>query len=249
MRTTIAVIAASLGILTAMPVRAATPDEIIDRAIAAQAAKPEDLAKRRVERILLETKSFSGGDVLVTREVIVDGPDRLRYNNIFANPQSEQRIILVLNRNRVWRASNDIPYQEQSLSSVDEFRAEAHGRWVGTLIPLKDKSYTLTALLDSRFEGEDVHVLKVSKRFRPDVLLFFSKKSGLLVRVSYKTTENGVPVRKEHVFSEYRKFDGLTLPGRMVDYVSGNKMADYKVKEYKFLDKQPEGIFEKADVK
>jgi hypothetical protein len=41
----------------------------------------------------------------------------------------------------------------------------------------------------------------------------------------------------------------LLLPGKIADIVNGNRVGDYKVKEYKFLDKQPQGIFEKIDVK
>ena len=48
--------------------------------------------------------------------------------------------------------------------------------------------------------------------------MFFSKKSGLLLKVSYKATEEGTPVRKEHIFGDYKKFNGLLLPGKMTDY-------------------------------
>lgn len=249
MRTLLVAIATLLGIQAANG-ETATPEEIIDRAMKAQTDKPEDLAKRRMERIQMEGLFHNTvPPVPIAREVIIEGPDRVRYNNTFKYPQGEQRLILCLNKTRVWRANSDGQFQEDNLSIVDEFQAEAHGKWVSTLFPLKEKSFTLTALLDSRIEGEDVQVIKASTRFRPDVLLFFSKKSGLLVKVSYKTTESGVAVRKEHIYGDYRKFDGVLLPGRIVDVVSGNKTADYKVKEYKFLDKQPAGIFEKPDVK
>jgi hypothetical protein len=154
-----------------------------------------------------------------------------------------------LNGNRGWRASTDIPFQEHNLTQVDEFQAEAHGKWLATLHPLIGNNYTLTKLLDSRVEGQDTQVVKASARFRPEVLLFFSKTSGLLVKVSYKTTESGVAARKEHIYGDYKKFDGLLLPGKVVDIVNGNRVAEYKIKEYKFLDKQPAGTFEKPDVK
>ncbi len=222
-----------------------SPKDIIDRAIKAQAPKPEDLAKRRVERVTMEGKISFGGEVPIVREIIAEWPSRVRYNNTLKNPQGENRINFALNADRGWKWTADSGLEEFTFNQVDEFRAEAHGRWLATLYPLKDAALTLTPLPEIRVDDEEAQVVKASARFRPDVLLFFSKKTGLLRKASYKTTEGGVPVRKEHIFSDYKKFDGLLLPGKEVDMQNGNKMAEFTIKEYKFLDKPPEGVFEK----
>lgn len=229
--------------------QSATAKEIVDRAIKAQAEKPDDLAKRRIERIVMEGKITFGGDTPIVREIIAEWPTRLRYNNTLKNPQGETRINFALNGDRGWRVGTEIPFEEYDLNKVDEFRAEAHGKWIATLYPLRESSLNMVALPDNRLDNEAVQIVKVTARFRPDVLLFFSKNTGLLVKASYKTSESGAPVRKEHLFGDYKKFEGLLLPSKLADVQNGNRVAEYTVKEYKFLDKQPAGVFDKPSGK
>jgi len=143
----------------------------------------------------------------------------------------------------------DNPFEEFDLNQVDEFRAEAHGKWLAALYPLREGSFTMVALAENRVENEVVQVVKISARFRPDVVLYFIKSTGLLAKASYKTTESGTPVRKEHLYSDYKKFNGLLLPGKVIDVENGNQVAEYTVKEHRFLDKQSEGVFDKPNAK
>lgn len=226
-----------------------TAQEIIDRAIKAQTEKPSDLAKRRVERIVMEGKANFGAEVPTVREIIAEWPNRLRYDYTAKMPQGETRMSMALNSDRAWRYNSDAPLVEFSVSQVDEFRSEAHGRWVATLLPLQSGSFTLTVMPENRLDDEEVQVVKASARYRPDVYLFFSKKTGLLRKVSYRTTENAQVVRKDHLFSDYKKFDGLLLPGKLTDIHNGNRMGEFVVKEYKFADKLPPSLFDKPEQK
>lgn len=62
-----------------------------------------------------------------------------------------------------------------------------HAAEVGSLLPLlREKRFTLTALGESKKDGQAVLGVKVKAKDQPDVSLFFDKAEGVLVRVEYR---------------------------------------------------------------
>src|SRR5688500_10838624 len=99
MRTSIVALAVLLG-MQAANAEPTTPAALISRAIAAQAGKPGDLTKWRIECVLMEGRFYHAvAPAPIVREVFVEGPDRVRYNNTLKSPQGAQRLILCLNKN------------------------------------------------------------------------------------------------------------------------------------------------------
>src|SRR5262245_24149210 len=67
---------------------------------------------------------------------------------------------------------------------VKELQAEADVLWLATLVPLTMEGVTLTTVKDAKVEGEDAAGVKAVRKGHADTTLYFSKKSGLLVKVA-----------------------------------------------------------------
>jgi hypothetical protein len=147
-----------------------------------------------------------------------------------------------------WKQELPDPAADMTLFEMEYAKIEMYGRWLATLYPLKDKAFTFVTLKDARVADEDVSVVKATMRLRPDVYLSFSKKTGQLVKVAYKARLSGLEKRVEHIFSDFKAFDGLTLPTKMIDTEQIGtqpltKLAEWTFTGYQFVDKLPADTF------
>ena len=254
MRTSIVLTALLTSSFIHTPVAMSEEDgrEIVEKAMRSRSAKVEKLVKQRVEITNLQGKIFKDGtfEFPTTKTVLVEWPSRVRWNLEMTTPQGKSSMVMCLNNNGGWnQIGGDMP-TEISLTDADEFKMELYGRWLGTLYPLKDSSYSLTRLKDSTFNDEELAVVKASQRGRQDVILSFSKKSGHLVKIAYFAREKGVKIRKEHHYSDYKDFDGLLLPGKEIDMRQTDqentlfKAAEWTITSRKFVDKLDSDLFE-----
>jgi hypothetical protein len=75
--------------------------------------------------------------------------------------------------------------------------------------------------------------------------MYFYKRSGLLAAVERKALEGGDPGDKRYVYSGYKTFDGVKLPGKETHVFNGKKVTELTIKSYKFLDRPDESAFER----
>jgi hypothetical protein len=227
------------------------PRAVVDLALKARCANPEDFDKQKTQKTILEGKLYIAeqSGVSARLEIQFDGLSRVRWDSEYAFPDGKRVWAMTLIGNSGWRLING-EMQDLSFVEAEEFKMELYGRYFATLIPLKDKSITLTLLPDAQAGGEAASVVKATARFRPDVLLYFSNKTNHLLKISYKAREKGSELRKEHILSDYKSIQGLMLPTTFVDMLqpeggSITKAAEYTIKEYQFLPKLSDDIFDK----
>lgn len=78
--------------------------------------------------------------------------------------------------------------------------------WVWTLAPLLDKDSTLAALPDVKVDDRACVGLRLSRRDRPDIDLYFDAETSLLARIDW---------RKYQIhFSEWKELDGFKYPAQ-----------------------------------
>jgi hypothetical protein len=109
----------------------------------------------------------------------------------------------------------------------------------------KDPSLRLAPLPEAKVNGEPAAGVKVSSKGRPDVKLYFDKKSHLLVKAERQAAEAGETALHEETYGGYKEFDGLKLPTKVMRSVGGKKVSDTTEAGYKFPDKVEEGTFAK----
>ena len=125
------------------------------------------------------------------------------------------------------------------------YQGDLHAAWLATIAPLKEKRFTLTTLPEINVNDSPAVGIKAAYPNRPDVTLYFDKKTNLLVRVTFKGKEAGAAVTKESTFSEYKDFGGLMLPGKQVDLHDRRKVAEWKTTNYESVEKLGKEVFAK----
>jgi hypothetical protein len=226
--------------------------EVVERGMKARCEKVELLDKQRCEIITAHGKMLwtDQKDKDATTEIQIEWPTTFRWDWVIAVGELKQKVTLSMRGDKGWRQFPPAPAVDMDVIEMDGHKMEMHGRWLATLYPLKDKAFALTLLKDNRVGDEDVTVVKAALRFRPDVYLSFSKKSGHLLKVAYKGREGGVDVRKEHLLSDYKEFEGIKLPTKLVDMQQSGaqtmeKKGEWTVSSYKFPDKLDASVFDK----
>jgi hypothetical protein len=227
------------------------PRAVVELALKARCTNPEDFDKQKTQKIILDGKLYlvEQAGTSTHREIQFDGLSRVRWDAEYAFPDGKRVWAMTLAGDSGWQLKNG-EVQDLSFSEAAEFKMEIYGRYFATLIPLMDKSITLTLLPDAQASDEAASVVKATARFRPDVLLYFSKKTNHLLKISYKAREQGSELRKEHILSDYKSIQGLMLPTTFMDMLqqeggSITKAAQYTIKEYQFLPKLGDEIFGK----
>jgi hypothetical protein len=230
-----------------------TAREIIERGMKARCEKIEALDKQHCEIISMQGKVYSlnpkdDKEMAATGEIQVEWPSSFRWDREFVINGAKTRRTLAIQGDNGWLELAPQAPVEMNFIQMEEVKLEAYGRWLTTLYPLTDKAFTLALLKSSRVGDEDAHVIKATARLRPDVFMYFSKKNGHLLKVAYKARDSGVECRKEHLLSDYKAFDGLTLPAKMIDTLEYNgqslkKSGEWTITGYKFVDKLGPDVF------
>jgi hypothetical protein len=230
-----------LLIVIAAPAAAQDPKDIIDRSIRAQAGGEGQLAKRKVSisrsrGIMVLPGIPGGGDVETVREVRCVLPERIKYSGEMQLTGNKVPFVITLDGFKGWRklfgAAEDMTQPE-----FDAVQDEVHFLWLSTLIPLKERSYTLSALPEIKVNDRQAVGVKIESRGRDPVQLYFDTRDNLLVKGVYRSREAGLAVTKESFFSDYKDFGGLKLPGKQTTLVNGKKTEDWKYESYSFPDR------------
>jgi hypothetical protein len=121
---------------------------------------------------------------------------------------------------------------------------------VGQFVPLvEDKSFQFSSLGEIKVEGKPAVGVLVKSKGNKDLNLYFSKDTGLLVKLEHRTTPPGTEkeVTEERIILEYNKKDknGLSMPKKVLLKHDGKKFLEIEVIEAKRLEKLDEGVFKK----
>ncbi len=117
--------------------------------------------------------------------------------------------------------------------------------WIATLLPLKDKAFTLTALDEATVDKRPALGVKVTRKDYPEVKLYFDKKSGLLLKAVYPAKEGNKEFVQEIFFQKYQPLDGVQVPRRILLHRDGKKFVEGEVVEFQALGKLDAKVFAK----
>lgn len=103
--------------------------------------------------------------------------------------------------------------------------------WVLTLVPLRDKAFTLSSLGERTVEGRLTDGVRVRHDGRNDIDLFFDRASGLLAMSAtrYREARTGRDVQQQTTFSNYKVVAGIQTPTTVAVTRQGTRVVDSSV--------------------
>src|SRR5262249_10333111 len=118
------------------------------------------------------------------------------------------RLVHVLNRDKCWNQLND-DTEELGAEELAEAKEEAYGEWVATLVPLKDKAFSLAPWGEVQGDGRAGEGVKAARKGHGGVNLYYDKETGLLVKTEARVkADDGKEVTEETFLSVYQEVQG-----------------------------------------
>ncbi len=223
---------------------AADARAVLDEAMRAHGGA-DNLAKTRyLTRSAKGEISRAGKQIPFTGEAALHLPDQARWSFDLETDMGKLPVVLVINGDKGWRAGG-AAVDELSKGEFDDLREEAYVNWVATLAPLSEKTFELSTLAEAKVNDQPAIGIKAKRKDRPDVKLYFNKRTGLLVKIEHASKEAGLAITKERLFSEHKLFDGVKLPTKYQELADGKKMVEWTATSYKLPAKLEESSFDK----
>jgi hypothetical protein len=163
-----------------------------------------DLASHRKTRGVFHRDGFT-----FTGESFSEPGNRLRIDLRGTLNNRPSTRVLVFDGSTGWRGFDGATYD---LKGADRERLDKSiyaDRVCGLVTLMKDKGYTLSTLGEEQVKGKPALGVKVQSEGKPDVLLYFDKQSGLLVKSSNRMMDpdEDREVHLEFYYSDFRLLD------------------------------------------
>jgi hypothetical protein len=228
------------------PLRGEEPQDILKGAIKAHGGEDKIAASLTGKLVADATFDFPGaGEGKITWEESFELPRR--YRRLINGKFQDQpvRMEYAITKGAGWIKQGDGPARD--------FKGEA--------LPLSRSWNAMLATLPW-FLGADVKLspggkvkvgeeeavsIKVSSKEDGDSTLYFSAKTGLLLKAK-RVMQNpltGMEADGEVVFGDYKEVSGVQYPHRVTSYVGGKKVMELQIKKIEFLKTLDDRLFDK----
>jgi hypothetical protein len=219
-----------------------SPAEVVDSAIKA-AGGAEALAKQKAMTWSEKGTYYGmGGGLPYTANYATQLPDKFRMEIVDV-------FTIVFDGKKGWVSSMG-SVTEMEDDRITEQREKTYASNLTTLLPLKEKSITLTAAGEGKVDGKATIDIKVSSKDHRDVTLSFDKETHLLAKVesTVKAEEQGgKEVKQVITFSGYDEVAGIKMPKKYVVTRDGEKFVEAEMSDLAMVDKHDEGTFGKPE--
>ena len=218
---------------------------LVDKAIKAQGGEAVLSKWRGGTAKLKGTIHIEGMAAAFTGEFAVQGSDRQKFD-IQAEVGGEKfRLVYVLRGDKGWFKFND-DTMELDKEDLAEMQEEAYAGWLATLVPLKDKKFTLAPLGEIQVDQRPALGVKVSSKGHRDLNLYFDKETGLLVKTEARVKDdNDQEVTEETFLSDYKEVQGTKQATKFITKRDGKPYLEGEVTEYQLAEKLDDGVFAK----
>jgi len=206
------------------------PRAIIDKAIKAHGGAKKLSAIKAIQ-MKGKGKIYVPMEASFTAEISSQPPDKHNLSVDLEINNMNFKFFQVFDGKKGWQGITGM-VKELDADEVKEAKQQGHVGEVESLIVLKDKSYKLSALGESKVGDHDAVGVQVTKKGWRDVNLFFDKKTHLLLKAEYRALDpNKQEVTQEKLFLDYKDVGGFKTPGRMVINNDGKKFLEMEITE------------------
>jgi hypothetical protein len=216
---------------------------VIDRAIAATGGEAR-LGRLKAAEWTCKGTAHASTPLAFTDRCFAQWPERFRQESaVEAAGQTFQRD-LILDGAQGWLKTG-----ASAVELNDDVRGELRDKvhvlcLAVTLLPLKDKSVTLTPLDDVKIDGHAAAGVTAACPGRPDLRLYFDKDRGLLLKCE-RTVKDPLlgKVVEETFFSDYQEADGVQVARKVSVKRGGKPFLDWTVTDFQVRAKLERGLF------
>jgi hypothetical protein len=241
-----AVLAAGLVLAWCGGSRAQEARDIIARAVKAHGGEANFARCKAVRAATKGTAFLDGLTFTVTTETFSQWPYQGRSVGVVKSNLGTDAFTFVVNGAKGWTSFNGEtkPLSEATLAY---FKEGLYAQHVASLVPLlREKSFRLTALGESKVKGQAVQGVEVAAAGQRTIRLYFARDSGRLLKREWRGRDSagkGDVFREEH-FSDHRRTGGLLMPWETRTYEDGRLVNESRVVELEVLEKRlPEKTF------
>jgi hypothetical protein len=180
------------------------------------------------------------------RVVTYEMPDKIRLDFEVENPKGGTfAFSRVVNGKKGWQGrvggTRDLK-EADVVQIIDEFYAH----WLASVVPLKDKGFEYSLVGNVTVDDKDAVGVKVSCKGRPDVNLFFDKKTGLAIKSERRAKDPSTneEYTAESIYRDHKAFQGVMWPTSRLDRRDGKDLEEnsgrFELSEFRALDKLEE---------
>jgi hypothetical protein len=221
---------------------------IIDKAIEANGGEAT-LAKFPGRTMKGAGKFYGLGEAIDYNLEIISYDKRFRFSMDMKVMDFDLKIAVVVNGDKGWEKIND-DVKEIAADELAEHKEQIHSQSVINLLPLKqDKDYKLALIGDVKVGDQPAVGVRVSKKGHRDVSLFFDKAKGHLIKSEFvvKDIKGGgdQEITQTSLYSDYKEFQGIRQPTRLVTERDGKKFTDTRLTELQLLEKLDSSAFDR----
>jgi hypothetical protein len=218
----------------------------IDKAV--KALGGDNLAKMKSATWKMKGKITPNADVVVTtsEDWSFKGMDKIRVDVSATVNGNNVGGTLVINGAKAWGKGPDKTNEVPKDAAAAIYNVMRAGRIVHQLASLKDKPFELSPLGELKIGDQETVGVGVKEKGRPDISIYFDKKTGLPAKCEVRVaeTDGGQEVLFEILLSEYKDFDGINHPTKMVLQREGKVFLESEVSDIKPQDLD-DGVFDK----
>lgn len=218
---------------------------ILQKAVKAHGGK-EKLAKAHAVSSKSKGSVELFGGLSFTQESISDLAGAFKETVNVETNNSRFPTVTVLEGGKGWTKTDGAP-RDLDESALEEIKQAMHLMMLGTLRFVDDPSYVVTALGASTVEGKPALGVKVARKGFRDADLYFSKETGLLVKIGRQAYDPILmrDVMEERLIQANQDVDGMKVPKQIQVNRNGKRFMDAEITEFKLLDKVDPAEFAK----
>ena len=234
----------SLALGLALPAAADdSPKAVVQKAVKAHGGA-DLLAKFTAQRATHKgTLTLSGMESEVTVASLTQFPGKRKLDGTVSLGGMELKVKQVLSGDKLTVTINGMPFPVKDEQVASE-QAELYADSLTRLVPLlKGDEYTLKAGPEVAVDGDPAVAVVVEHAKHKPVTLAFSKKSGLLVRLSYTGTDDGTDVQKETTYADHKAVQGVQVPHKETGTKDGKKDSALTLEKIELLEKADDAEF------
>ena len=221
-----------------------SPKEILERAYQAQGGF-EKLSKLKATQAKGKGIMYlPGAEVSFTSEGSAQLPDKFKISQQYEiNGTKTTQVQTMIGDKATLVVNGEAMPLDDNMRK--EMKEQVYFEYVSTLVPLREPSFTLTPLGESKVENQPVIGVKVASKGHRDMNFYFDKQTGLLSKATYQAFDpnSSKEVTQELFFTEYKDLDGTKYPSKSRVIQDGKKFMQLEITEYKVAEKLDNSVF------